>query len=361
MVGNSFMKKVLIITDVDFWREGAGHRSRIKSLAEYLGEKTILTIIFAGEEVPIDFCILNKNNINYELIYLEKSRRLTIPEYTVKLVEILKDYKPDVCIIEYIHLAFVKEFFSGDTKLILDTHDLASERGITFKNFGYEHEQMTFDDEISVFKWFDKVLMIQKNEYFKVCNHIGKERVLLVPHPAYYPLQTIREKVRKIGFIGSSYMPNKDGIVWFIENIFYHLNSNIELHIYGAVCTFLDSFQGSRIILHGFVQSISSVYSEMDIMINPVRFGAGLKIKNIEALGYGLPLITTPHSASGLTSQINRSFLVADTADDFLKSLNELIENYTMRKNLGKNAHHFMLEHFSPSSCFDLLVEYIYS
>ena len=40
----------------------------------------------------------------------------------------------------------------------------------------------------------------------------------------------------------------------------------------------------------GFIRNLNSIYEEVDIIINPVRFGAGLKIKNIEALGNGLPI-----------------------------------------------------------------------
>ena len=50
----------------------------------------------------------------------------------------------------------------------------------------------------------------------------------------------------------------------------------------------------------GPVETIDVFWPNIDIAINPIRFGSGLKIKNVEALAYGLPLLTTPIGAEGL-------------------------------------------------------------
>ena len=58
-----------------------------------------------------------------------------------------------------------------------------------------------------------------------------------------------------------------------------------------------------------------------DLIINPVQLGGGLKIKNVEALANGLPLITTPEGANGLEDGINNAFLLANTTEEWIESI----------------------------------------
>jgi ribosome biogenesis protein Tsr3 len=52
-------------------------------------------------------------------------------------------------------------------------------------------------------------------------------------------------------------------------------------------------------------------------VINPVRFGAGLKIKTVEALANGLPLVTSEEGARGLASLDREAILIARNVDQF--------------------------------------------
>lgn len=353
------MKKVIIVTDIVFWRPGAGHKSRIKALVEYLGNYVELKIVFAGVEIAEDVHLLKNGQLNYEVVFLERTRALNRNEYIDRFKLFLNNYVPDVCIVEFLYLSFVKNFFGKHTRLILDTHDLVSDKAKTYEFFGYQHEQISLDEEIQIFNSFDKVMLIQKQEYQKVLKYLSKDKILLVPHPVKFTKKKIRKKVKRLGFIGSNYLPNKDGVEWFIENVFPKIDDYVELHIYGKVCSELPSYSYTNIIMHGFVESMEIAFSQVDIMINPVRFGAGLKIKNIETLGNGIPLITTSNGAMGITEQIDTSFLVADDSISFLEKLEDLIGSYNKRQDLSDNAHQYIKENFSPSKCFDPLVEAI--
>ncbi|MEM1336655.1 MAG: glycosyltransferase [Bacteroidota bacterium] len=353
------MKNVAIITDIDFWRKGAGNRARLDALVNYLKERTCLTIIFAGVEESEDLDVLNNTEKKYELIYLERKRVLDKDEYVKRLVNVFQKYRPDVCIVEYLYLAFVRQFIPDNVLTILDTHDLTSERRKTFEVFGYAHEPIDFYEEIRIFSSFHKTMLIQRNEFVKVAAHMDNDSVLLSPHPVEYSQQTLRKEVRKIGFVGSSFIPNIDGMKWFLEKVFPIFNAPVELHIYGQVSYQLYSYRNPNIFFHGLVDSVKPIYDEMDIMINPVRFGAGLKIKNIEALGNGLPLVTHSHGAAGMESQINKSFLTGDDPISFLEQLNCLIEDRHKRVSLGNSAYSFIKENFSPSKCFGSLMEII--
>jgi len=79
----------------------------------------------------------------------------------------------------------------------------------------------------------------------------------------------------------------------------------------GGVCLFFMK-------LHGYI-------------INPIRFGAGLKIKNVEALAHGLPLVTTTHGSRGIEAGVNNAFLYGDEAGEFIQAMASNIESVKLR------------------------------
>jgi len=129
--------------------------------------------------------------------------------------------------------------------------------------------------------------------------------------------------------------------------------------LYGTVCGKINLSGQAQITCKGFAADTDKIYEEADIIINPVRFGAGLKIKNIEALAHGLPLVTTTHGARGIEPGIHKAFLVADDAEGFIQSIGSLIKKATIRKKLRKNAHQFIRDRFSTEQCFNPLINVI--
>ncbi len=173
----------------------------------------------------------------------------------------------------------------------------------------------------------------------------------------YIPI--VREEVATIGFIASEYPPNVDAIRFFIQNCWPEIIAifEVSLNIYGNVCRFVPS--GIRNVnLKGHILDQQQAYKECDIMINPVRFGAGLNIKNIEALASGLPLLTTTHGSRGLEEVCGTAFLCADSSTELIRKIKELITNAALRKALSSEALKFA-EHFTAEKCFAPLLEVI--
>jgi glycosyltransferase involved in cell wall biosynthesis len=110
--------------------------------------------------------------------------------------------------------------------------------------------------------------------------------------------------------------------------------------------------RNKNIIFHGFVDDLEKLYDSLDIVINPVRCGAGLKIKNVEALTHGIPLITTSHGASGIEDGASKAFLIGNTPNEYLLAFNKLVENYDFRKRLSENAFEYAQLNFSEKKCY---------
>lgn len=102
----------------------------------------------------------------------------------------------------------------------------------------------------------------------------------------------------------------------------------------------------------GFVPQLDRLWSGMDIAINPVRWGSGLKIKTVEALAAGLPLVSTREGARGLEHLAGEVFLMADDADDFAAACRHLLDDVPARRALATSARRWADENLSRDACF---------
>jgi glycosyltransferase involved in cell wall biosynthesis len=92
------------------------------------------------------------------------------------------------------------------------------------------------------------------------------------------------------------------------------------------------------IVKLGIIKDIKDAYDMADVAISPVFAGTGLKIKNIEALGYGMPLLTTPYGAVGLENGSYKPFLICRNDKDFVKNIEKLFTNANFAETLSENA-----------------------
>lgn len=351
------MKKLLIVTYIDFWRGGAGHASRLTSIVNYLKDKVDLTVLFIGKYREKDDEILSGQFQSITVHFLEKYRELDINSYVKKFAQYMSGKFFDIALLEYIEMYYLLDYIPDNTIKILDTHDLMSEKIISFKQYNlvYSGMRLDFDMEMEMFEAFDYIILINKLDHQKVSKKLSQGKLLLIPHPSNLAKKQIRQTVSVISFIASEYAPNVDAIEYFLNEIWpSFLKYNLTLNIYGRVVEKIKrrNFSLMNVNLIGFVENLEDAYLKSDIIINPVRAGAGLKIKNVEALGNGLPLITTSHGISGIEDARSSALLVADDASEFIFSLERLIDDFSLRESLSRNAYSYAKKILSEDICF---------
>jgi hypothetical protein len=357
------MKKVLLITDVDFWKKGAGHRVRISALVNHLARYTHLTVAYLGMVPPAELGLVKSDDAS--ILILDNENILSPSGYGEKLTALLDGDSPDVAIIEYIHLSYMLNFVEEDVKMILDMHDIISERTEAFGEFNYSGAvpEMLATDEFAIMEVYDKVMVLCQPDREKL-EQVIPGHVLLCPHPAAVHQGQTRAAAGKIVYMASEYLPNVDAIVHYLETAWPIISAEhaVELHIFGNVCHALASANlPANVVLRGYAADIRDIYNEADIMINPVRFGAGMKIKTLEALAAGIPLLSTSHGARGLDHIAGKAFLIADTPEEFAKQTGRLIEDLSLREEMSKYATDYMTRYFGADQCFKPLLDTINS
>jgi glycosyltransferase involved in cell wall biosynthesis len=356
-------KTILIITDVEFWKKGAGHQTRISTLIRYLSIHTHLSVVFIGSGSDVDVPAISRAH-GCTVDFLAKSGSLEIKEYGSRLEKYLDNRPFDFCIFEFLHLSYYTQYLSENTKIILDTNDILYKRYLSYLDYHHESftENITRELEFQFFDLYDHILVISEPDLDLLKNAFPENKLLLCPHPPAVCAHSFRDPASNIGFVASENPPNVEGIIFFLNETWPKISAefDISLAIYGNISRKLGFLeQSAGIGLKGFVPDLTDVYGEIDIAINPARFGAGLKIKNMEALANGIPLVTTAHGARGLEKAKNKAFFVADTPAETIACIRRLLYNPDLRKNMGEYGKRFILENFSPDLCFGELLRLI--
>ena len=112
-----------------------------------------------------------------------------------------------------------------------------------------------------------------------------------------------------------------------------------------------------RVTVTGFVDDIRPYFHRATAAICPVRDGGGTRIKVLDALAQGRPLVSTSIGCEGIDVVPDRDVLVADSASDFVRQLGRLFTDAALRRQLAANGRKVTEERYSWDALAAQLVE----
>ena len=158
----------------------------------------------------------------------------------------------------------------------------------------------------------------------------------------------------RLVFTGTlDYEPNVDAVFWFTEQILPLIRRDIpavQFHVIGRNPTsrILDlANQNPAVTVTGFVPDLRPALAEAAVYVCPLRLGAGLKNKVLEAMAMGLGIVTTTEGASGNAGRDGQHFLVADDPASFAAAVVTLLRDPHRREQLGAAARQLVSETYS--------------
>lgn len=174
---------------------------------------------------------------------------------------------------------------------------------------------------------------------------------------AYNP--DIRGGVLFVG--GFSHPPNADALKYFLENMWDKIYSEIKAPFYIVGSNATDEIKAVHneekgIIFKGFVseEELKRLYETVKLVVVPLRYGAGVKGKVIEALYYGDPVITTAVGAEGIDNSYNQMD-VADEPDDFIKECIALYKSNERLNNMHLAAREYIKKKHSIEAVWSII------
>ncbi len=204
----------------------------------------------------------------------------------------------------------------------------------------------------------DTSITLTEEDEYRLSALQPDSHLCVIPPSMEFPSHSIAlsGKITRLLLVGSFYWePKRSNIHWLIKGVLPILSSKIpeiRLLIVGAGARLL--FGGrrmdSRIEVFSDVSSTAPFFREPSIFVVPERQIGGIKIKTIEAAGYGLPVVSTSAGIEGTNLLNGTSCLVADTTEDFASSILRLIEDEQYRILVAKNAFEHVRKYFDSHS-----------
>lgn len=267
-----------------------------------------------------------------------------------EFAEIFNKEQYDAIIINY-------EFWAGlvdhesmkNTLKIIDTHDW-----ITLNEF-YKNKSLDigkrFNEEINNLSKFDKIITISEDEHLVFKRFLG-EKVINIPpsFPSHFEKNDCDKKYDLI-FVGSENIFNIQSIQWFFDHAYPLLPQNINIVIIGRICKHIQERKGVTLI--EFVESLEEYYHQSRIAICPMLEGTGIKIKVIEALSYGLPVVGTERAIDGFPSKTSNGCLVSDHPELFRDQIMSLLQDQSYYQDIKTQAKAYFKNNFSEEKAIE--------
>ena len=295
-----------------------------------------------NKEMFFDWLKYNSKNIDYFL--------LVRPNISIKYLDEIKKYK-NIKILYYGQdLHFLRE--QRDYELTKNKKSL-----LVSKKFKKIEQKLIKNAKMSYFP------SIVEKEIAKSLS--PKSNVEVVPVYMYKtdnePNILPYEERKDLLFIGGfKHKPNVDGVLWFIDEVFDKIKEeipNVKFNIVGSnACGEILQLQSENINVLGFIsdEELSNLYKSTRVVVAPLRFGAGMKGKVVEALYNKCPIVTTSIGAEGINN-LNNAITIADDAKTFAQKVIELYLNKELNEKNSNNSFKIIENQFSDKIMQEVL------
>jgi len=159
--------------------------------------------------------------------------------------------------------------------------------------------------------------------------------------------KSTREEVEPNSLIfvgGLSWLPNRDAMMFFINDIWPILKQeipNIKMTVVGGSppneLTTL-SKKDSNFLVTGFVEDIRSLISRAAIYVVPIRVGGGTRLKILDAMSMGKAIVSHPIGAEGISVTDGKDIVIAESAKEITAKIVDLLQNPERRRQIEIHA-----------------------
>jgi O-antigen biosynthesis protein len=144
-------------------------------------------------------------------------------------------------------------------------------------------------------------------------------------------------------FIGSfQHAPNADAVIFFANEIYPFVKARLpqaKFYIIGdkAPPTVI-ALASENIVVTGLQPDVRPYFDSVKLSVAPLRFGAGVKGKINQSMGFGVPVVATSVAVEGMALTNRQDILVADIPQDFAQALIDLYESKELWERVSKNG-----------------------
>jgi glycosyltransferase involved in cell wall biosynthesis len=191
--------------------------------------------------------------------------------------------------------------------------------------------------EHRILKQSDHILITSSEDREAVKQACTPERVTLIPNGVEMPhVNSVPNKARIIIAVGNyHYAPNVTGVQWFLAEVWPIVRRTLPdvrfvIVGQGGEGVFGPTDEDSSVQITGKVPELASYYECTSCAIIPIFDGGGTRLKLLEAMAFGVPVVATTKGAEGIEHK--GTVLIADSAEAFAKAVIDCVQNPELSK-----------------------------
>jgi len=183
-----------------------------------------------------------------------------------------------------------------------------------------------------------------RNDVFQI-EKVTKKECFIIPNGV--DLASIKSFQKRFGpptiiFIGTMiYQQNNDAVRYFLEEIYPKIKNKTPSVKFILVSWYkpkwLNKFLDDDSI--EFIQDKNTpayeFFKKAGVLVAPIRIGGGTRIKILEAMATGVPVVSTKIGIEGIEAKSGGGVIIADSPNDFIQRTVDLLGNKEMREKIG--------------------------
>ncbi len=217
-------------------------------------------------------------------------------------------------------------------------------------------QKRVFHYETKLLSKFDRILLVSTvdRNYLEQCGAI--ELIDVIPNGVnanYFRYSPTGYDPYRITFHGNiHYYPNNDAVLYFYHQIFPRIKMKeprAKFYIVGngPRPSVMQLKNDPDVYITGKINDIRPYLLDTAVSICPIRMGAGVQNKILEAMACGPPVVASPLGLEGLDAVPGKHLLVADTPQDFADNVVELLHHQDLHTQLSRQARDLIEGHYT--------------
>lgn len=283
------------------------------------------------------------DNINYfDIFYLNR------PHISIKYIELIKKHARGK-IIYYGHdlhfLRIQREYeLSNNEKLLAESKKWLEQETYLMKNTDMNYYPSVVEEEA----------------IHRIDNSIPVKAITAYVFEQFEKVNYDINERNGLLFVGGfGHGPNLDAVHWFLDNIYpeVYKRTKAPFYIVGSKPPMeITNIKTEGVIVKGFVseEELQELYNQCRIAIVPLRYGAGVKGKVVEALYYGIPVVTTSVGAEGI-SGIEEFVIIKDEPKEMIDAVCEIYDKQKVLSEMSEKNQVYVQKHFSVDAVWDII------
>lgn len=177
--------------------------------------------------------------------------------------------------------------------------------------------------------------------------------------PEYEQNADQREGILFVG--GFGHPPNIDAVDWFRKEVFPKVYEKLHISFYVVGSRVPDEWYTLKqdgVVIKGFVtdEELTELYRKCRLDVVPLRYGAGVKGKVVEAMANGIPMVTTSVGAEGITG-IEEIVPIADNAEEMAEKIISLYQDTKRLNQIAAAEQQYIKDKFSTEAVWNIIRE----